>query len=297
MKNFLSVIFSFSFFLFAATVQAASFSIESPATDLPLNQKITVKVYLDAQNETINAVEGKLNIPATLQVVGINNGGSIINFWVEEPTFVSDNSIAFSGIVPGGFYGNHGLLFSIDFLTTEEGSPKLSFSESTALLNDGAGTSASISTKDLTFNVSSSITSVPGLEEPAVDTTPPETFVPSVGQNTSLFDNQWFLAFSTQDKESGIAYYEVQETKSSKPGETWVRAESPYLLSDQDLNSYIFVRAVDNYDNERLAKVTGYPPLWYKKPLIFAIIFVGILVALIFVRGLWGKKLRKYSAP
>ncbi|MFA6131444.1 MAG: hypothetical protein WC702_00020 [Patescibacteria group bacterium] len=294
MKKIFFVIFFLSFFLFTATARAAIFSIESPVTDLPLNQKITVKFYLDAQNETINAVEGKLNIPDTLQVVGISNGGSIINFWVEEQASVSDNSLAFSGIIPGGFYGKHGLLFSIDFLTTEEGSPKLSFSESTALLNDGAGTAAQTSTNDLTFNISSDITGVSGLEESVVDTTPPETFVPVVGQDVSLFDNQWFLVFSTQDKESGIAYYEVQETKSSKPGETWIRAESPYLLLDQKLNSHIFVKAVDNFGNERLIKTAGYPPLWYQNSVILVIISVGLLLALVLIIGIWRKKLKKY---
>ena len=96
------------------------------------------------------------------------------------------------------------------------------------------------------------------------DTQPPDAFQPIVSQSPDLFDGKLFLVFAAQDKQSGVLYYEVQEAKARTPfgrlfaaarGE-WVRAESPYLLSDQKLESVISVKAVDRAGNTQVEILT-----------------------------------------
>ncbi|MCK9351673.1 MAG: hypothetical protein M0P76_02710, partial [Candidatus Pacebacteria bacterium] len=64
------------------------------------------------------------------------------------------------------------------------------------------------------------------------------------------------------DKQSGIGRYEVMETNPWKFGflpstdkeTSWVPAESPYILKDQNLRSKILVKAIDKIGNERIVE-------------------------------------------
>jgi hypothetical protein len=105
------------------------------------------------------------------------------------------------------------------------------------------------------------------------DKSPPEPFEMGVGRDPGIFDNKYFISFFATDRESGIDYYEVKEGD-----QTFVRAESPYLLKDQSLRSTIKVKAVDKAGNERLTELpASYPPLpFYKTALFWIIIFMLI---------------------
>ena len=96
---------------------------------------------------------------------------------------------------------------------------------------------------------------------PIVDKESPESFVPEIAIDTFLFDKKWFLVFTTQDKGSGIDYYEVKETRWSIINiiSKWNYAESPYILKDQQLKSCIFVKAFDKAGNEKVVMIhAGY---------------------------------------
>jgi len=86
--------------------------------------------------------------------------------------------------------------------------------------------------------------------------------------------------FATQDKGSGVDYYEVCEGKSE-----CVRAENLYLLKNQNLDEEITVYAVDKQGNKRMAVLRPEKSTsWYAKPLYLAII--GVLLAFI----IWRRK-------
>ena len=119
----------------------------------------------------------------------------------------------------------------------------------------------------------------------------PETFRPEIARDESLFDGKWFLVFATQDKKSGIDHYEVKETRQGTLTmfSKWIPAESPYVLQDQGLRSYVFVKAVDKERNARVTKVSPQNPLgWYENYENWFIIVLGLIIVFA-VRKFYGE--------
>ena len=86
----------------------------------------------------------------------------------------------------------------------------------------------------------------------------------------------------------GIARYENKEEKISPilkiriKGTEWSEAQSPYILQDQKLQSWIFVKAIDKAGNERVAELAPQKSLkWYEDYLIWFIIIVAVLIGLL----------------
>lgn len=291
MKKILFILLSIAF-LFPYHLFAAEIFYDADTRKVKANTEFEVGVFLNAESENINAIEGTLRFPADiLEFKELNDGNSIVNFWVERPSRRVENEIIFSGITPGGFVGKRGLIFKIAFLAKDEGNGKLEMQNIKALLNDGNGTAADISVSPLKIIVTSQDLSLPPKKE-AKDQEPPESFKPEIARDPAIFDGKWFLVFATQDKKSGIDHYEVKETRYrifsfSK----WTSAESPYTLRDQKLRSYIFVKAVDKAGNTRVVKLIPQNPLsWYENYENWIMIIVGIIAALLAVKKLWRKK-------
>lgn len=228
-----------------------------------------IGVFLDTEGESINAIEGEVvfseDLP--LEFEEIRDGSSIISFWVKKPE-VKNSAIPFSGIVPGGYNGRDGLLFSVFFESKEEGGIAVDAKNLRVLKSDPPGSSVEIRVSPLSLAVREDA-ATPEFPPPA-DILPPDPFAPEVIKSHNLFDGKWALAFSATDKGSGIDRYEVKEEKETtlfgmklRKGE-WGAAESPYLLRDQKRASTIYVKAVDKAGNERIERL---PPkeqsAWY----------------------------------
>ncbi len=254
--NFLKSVFllSISCFLFAfSPASAASVFYDYAPEAATLNQAFRVNVYFDTEGEAINAVSGNLVLPSNaVKLEEIGDGNSNISFWIEKPQLIN-GELTFSGIIPGAYSGNHGLLFSLLLTGQSSGEAYFHWNNFQALINDGRGTAAPIKLKDLNINISS-VSSAAKDKNEIYDTVPPESFSVALSRDPLIFDNQWFIVFATQDKSSGISYYEVKEDNllNNKIQEgKWQRALSPYRLKDQGLNSRINVRAVDLAGNMR----------------------------------------------
>jgi hypothetical protein len=257
-----------------------------------MNQSWQAQVFLDSGGANINAVGGKLIFPSDLLAVKtISDGDSVINLWAEKPQLESDGQITFSGITPGGYNGRQGLIFSVIFSAKQAGSGTLALNQAQAFFD--AGTAAPLATSSWQFLISSQL---PAPSVPTVkDIYPPEEFLPLVTRaaTSTIFNGQWFLVFATEDKGSGIAGYEVKETKSKNPKDgRWLPAESPYLLQDQKLSSYIYVKAIDQAGNERIEVVEPRQPITnYPNIIFWSIIALAVALALIiagyFIRNLW----------
>src|SRR3989338_3212870 len=140
MKKILFILLSISF-LFPHHLFAAEIFYDADTRKVKANTEFEVGVFLNAESENINAIEGILRFPADiLEFKELNDGNSIVNFWVEQPILRAENEIIFSGITPGGFVDKRGLIFRITFLARNEGSGKLEMQNIKALLNDGKGT-------------------------------------------------------------------------------------------------------------------------------------------------------------
>ena len=279
----LSIAFLFPYHLFAAEV-----SFDTKSQDIKVNQLFKVGVFINTDEESINAIEGKIIFPQDLlEIKKINDGNSIINFWIEKPKSAPQGPIAFSGIVPGGYNDSRGLIFSIAFLAKKGGGGAIEFSGVKALRNDGQGTEAPLTISNFKFLISNQPAGepIPQITTPKTeDRNPPEEFTPQIAADPAIFDGKWFLVFATQDKGSGIDHYEVCDGKRK-----CVAAESPYLLQNQDLDEGIVVKAVDKSGNERAVTIPAQKSrAWYKDYVIIAILIIAAIAYLI-----WKKKYPK----
>ena len=108
------------------------------------------------------------------------------------------------------------------------------------------------------------------------DNSPPENFEPFLEDSEILSNEQTNLLFSTTDKTSGIAYYEVSDDSKN-----WSKIESPFGVEKLFGGDYLFyLRAVDNAGNITYAKtpailnVSGPAKVFSQKHCTF--IFLGI---------------------
>jgi hypothetical protein len=224
---------------------------------------------------------------------------------VEGPNFSNEKGeISFAGIITGGYrsiisennLNKEGQLLKIILTPKKLTEVNFQIEEAKVLLNDGKGTEAKISTYNLKFSV---VQEGPSISIPAKDEDPPELFTPEIGQSPDVFDGKWFLVFATQDKGSGMDYYEILETeqKGSIWGlfkkEEWQVEKSPYLLKDQKLKSHIYIKAVDKASNERITTLSPQNPLnWYDNYYnLIIIIIIGVIIIYIIWRILWKRYL------
>jgi GxxExxY protein len=302
LKNLL-VSFSLLFVLFgvfAPLAQAAEISFDAKTTQAQVGQNFEVTLFVNTEQENINAFEGKIIFSNDLlDLKEIRDGNTIVNLWIDKPHIpqiaanqnTNSNEITFSGIIPGGYVGNDGLIFSLIFEAKKEGEGVIEVQNAKTLLNDGLGTPTQTMTKKLEFvairdGIRGDSWSVPK------DAERPELFVPEIARDESVSGDKWFVVFVTQDKASGIDYYEVKESRQKilTLFSRWRAAESPYILADQELRSFIFVKAIDKAGNERIVKINPKNPLeWYENYENWIIIVLGLVIVFAIKKFLWRK--------
>ena len=168
------------------------------------------------------------------------------------------------------------------------GEVRIDIPSARVLLHDGIGTEAQLKREGLTLQVVESVSPSDSFRER--DRELPEPFKPEISRAEGLFDNKYFLVFATTDKGSGIDYYEVAELRGRRVEDyddlDWKREESPVILSDQSLRSFIYVKAVDRNGNMRIAVVFPSDQLDRNtRVLMYGIlILLGILAVLYFAR-------------
>src|SRR5882672_8977696 len=75
---------------------------------------LKVNLLFNTEEESINAVAGKVIFPADLlELKTVQDGSSIINLWVDKPFLQNNGQVSFSGLTPGGYKGGGGFLFSL----------------------------------------------------------------------------------------------------------------------------------------------------------------------------------------
>ncbi len=294
--RFLILCFSVVFILLLPqAVKAARFYFENGT--LSKNSLLQVILRLDSEGEEINALEGKIILPPSLVVTDIDKDNSIIPLWIKEPQR-SGREISFAGIIPGGIVTSQGPILTLKLKAFVDKPSQATFNldDFQVLLNDGKGTKTNASAQPLSLLVYPNQQAEEYKSGIATDHTPPGQFIYQVIRDANLFNNKWVVIFLAQDKESGIAYYEIQENREEViDKDKWLRAKSPYLLQDQSRQSYIFLKAVDKAGNYTLAAIE---PLirkrWYESQTFLfilisgGVILAGLLLVIIFrSRKLW----------
>lgn len=278
---------------------AAELFFEPPLQSVSVGEAFELSLMLDTENEEVNALEGALAFSREmLQAIEIYDGGSIVDVWVQKPSPREPN-LFFAGIMPGGFRGVHiplvdqsfnpGKILVFKLRAQKEGTVRVTVENARVLFNDGYGTEVKLSVSPASIHIANKNASgtISSQTKKPLDTTPPEPFIPIVARDPLLYDGMWVVIFATQDTNSGVSYYEVYESKQKyEPGTalltadiSWKRAESPSALSDQRRSSYVYVKAVDNSGNARVA----YAEPQNRAPVENFFIWGGIMIVSLFL--------------
>ncbi|MEY4440708.1 MAG: hypothetical protein RLY49_334 [Candidatus Parcubacteria bacterium] len=163
------------FFFCVGKSDAASLWIESNASNVKVGDVFTATVYVNANNTSINNVESQIS-SSNLEILSVSNSGSILNMWVEQPTFTSKITNFNGGVLNPGYSGSSGKVISVSLKAIKEGVGGLNFDSASVRANDGLGTDVLKSKNGLSVNISSNII-------PVIEPTPISTPVPDA-QNT-----------------------------------------------------------------------------------------------------------------
>lgn len=273
--------------LFAIPVHAAVVRGSVVQQEVQPNDVLEVTYFLDTQGEDVNAIKGTVIVPEAFEVRDIRDGNSDITLWIERPALSGDGRVRFAGVIPGGRKDNNLYLFTIHVRAGESGQGAIDIQDLLVLLNDGEGTETPSSFRPLNISVREDAPPVPDPPPKPKDLEPPESFEPAILSDSAIADGKHLVAFMTQDKGTGIARYEVFETRRELTYEEdiyWVDTKSPYVLEDQELKSYIYVKATDREGNARTMRLEPtYELAWYEKGDKLAIITLAIFVVLIVV--------------
>jgi len=278
-------------FLCNSTVDAAELYLEPLVDSYQSGDVFGVEIKIKVEDECINALKIDIGFnQEVLSAVEFSQGQSIISLWTEIPEIQQEKArIFFSGGIPGGYCGEipgdpgvSNLLGKIIFRVKEIDQKRIAkvdfLDTSEILLNDGQGTRAELSTEGAIFTFLPKQLGETGKdewqEELGQDNIVPEPFRIEICQEPSVFKGEYFVVFSTADKQTGLDYFEIKEGDNA-----WERANSPYLLKDQTLLSRISVKAVDKAGNERIAEYV--PEMPKKRFLFLTITFVIIIGAFI----------------
>jgi hypothetical protein len=282
--------------LFPLLANAAVLYLEPSTAEYRVGDSFILESRIDLEpDENINVVEINLEYPSDLlEGVDVSFGNSILNLILQKPTINQEQGIiSFAGGIIGGYTGKipgdpdlSNLLARIIFrVVPHQALPEpaqVFFGEnSQVLLNDGFGTPTKLTLKPAIIKISEAgnIKVDQWQKEIIEDKIPPESFTPEITQ----IEGKYYLVFSTVDKQTGLDYYQIAEQAGKETQNyaelKWTKAESPYLLKDQKLKSYIYLKAVDKAKNERIVVI---PPrvktakIWLKilLPLIIAFIIV-----------------------
>ena len=125
-------------------VSSASIFVGPVSGTFTVGSTFTVSVYVNTGGQPINAIEANLSFPTDkLQVVSPTAGKSLIQIWVNQPTYSNESgNLKFRGTIPSpGINTESGLISTVTFRVKSTGMAILKVLDtSRVLLNDGRGT-------------------------------------------------------------------------------------------------------------------------------------------------------------
>lgn len=139
------IVFTFVSVLFLTLVlhaNAASLFFSSTASTANIGDTVDVLVKIDSEGAGINAAQATVQYPKDiLEVVKIEKGDTIFNFWLEEPSFSNENGkVTFVGGSSTGVSGKTLQVLKIIFKIKGGGKAELAFADGAVSASDGSGT-------------------------------------------------------------------------------------------------------------------------------------------------------------
>jgi len=313
-SNFLREVSLFSIVIFAVffsqSAHGALLYLDPMEADIYRGDTVTLSLRIDVDpDECINTIDGVIKYDPAVRAVDVSRGSSILSLWVESPNInESERTITFAGGIPGGYCGrvagDPGLTNEIVKLIfrspgfavggNDAKQARVWIDEMTQVyLHDGQGTRAPLETQNALirlYDTAGSVQTDEWASEVRMDIDPPTNFLITLTKDDTAFSGRYFITFNTTDKQSGISHYEVMEEpfsefytfKWGRANAPWIRAESPYVLLDQTLNSTIRVKAVDKAGNERIeVLVPDVAQRSLSQDRLISLILIGFAVVLV----------------
>ncbi len=122
-------------------VHAATLSVMPASGTYSVGERLIVRVVVSGETP-LNAVTGTLSFPSDLFAIeSVTKAGSILNFWVAEPSFSKQTGVVqFEGVALSGYQGGSGTVLSVGLKAIKTGSGNVTFKSGQVLANDGQGT-------------------------------------------------------------------------------------------------------------------------------------------------------------
>ena len=146
-----------SLFGFGRIAHAASLYFVPSSGDYAQGTNFTVSVLVGAE-KSVNAAGGTVTfLTEYLDVIAVSTANSIVNLWVQNPSFSNRDSIGnvrFEGIILNpGYAGSQGRIIDVVFRVKKTGAAGLALNEFTILANDGIGTNIASSAGTASFTL------------------------------------------------------------------------------------------------------------------------------------------------
>ncbi len=185
----------FFFAISPAFVSAANLYFSQPSGYYEVGKTFSIRVIVASADQPTNAVSGVVSFPKDkLEVVSISKVGSIINLWVQDPSFSNtDGTINFEGIVLNpGFTGEAGRIITVNFKAKKDGLVLLNFQSGSVLANDGKGTNILKNLDNAQFTINA-LTSVKINSLPATTLATGTPSAPKVSSPTHPDSLKWYV--------------------------------------------------------------------------------------------------------
>jgi hypothetical protein len=130
------------FFMDPVEVSAASLNLAANKVNISIGDTVRVDIHVNSEGSGVNAFQATLNFPKDiLQTQSIDKTDSIVNFWLQDPTFSNDTGqIKFIGGSTSGLFGQSLQIATVVFKATGSGQANLVFSDGAVTASDGSGT-------------------------------------------------------------------------------------------------------------------------------------------------------------
>lgn len=166
---------------------AATLYLSPAAGTYEVGERILVQALVSG-DVSLNAASALITVPPDLLAIeSVSKSGSILNFWVTDPSVSRAAGTAqFEGVSLSGFQGSRGLLVTLTLKALAPGSAAVSFSTGQVLANDGQGTDITGSKSGAAFTIVPASVKAPPKPAPApakvepVEELAPEVLVPIV---------------------------------------------------------------------------------------------------------------------
>lgn len=143
-RTFTGAVFVIGLLFVARAADAATLSIQPSSGTFTVNSTFDVSIYLDTDDELVNALQVSLLFPPDLmQLVSPEvSGRSVVQVWTAQPRYNNQQgTVELLGGIPGGLRTDHGLVATLRFRVKSVGSGTIRFGDqSQALRHDGKGT-------------------------------------------------------------------------------------------------------------------------------------------------------------